>query len=178
MPTARRVPRLVTAAAILVLGPAMALPQTSEQSSDEPPATEDAGMYDPDAERRGIADAVDALLMAAMNGESDVVQEIIDRVGPPRLFFQSPLVEAARANHFQVVEILLHGGMEVDGRDTRRQTTLMVAAEEGHLDVVHLLMQADADPALEDGSGATAEGLAAGNGHDNVVRAIREIVGR
>jgi ankyrin repeat protein len=90
----------------------------------------------------------DALLRAAREGNADTVRSLlaspninvngIDEHG------NTPLIEAARFGHDDVVAALLMANADVKTKNDEAKTALMLAAEGGHDETVRLLTQAGA----------------------------------
>ena len=92
-----------------------------------------------------------ALMMAALKGQTDWVQRLLDRGA--RL--ESPAPPAWTALHYaasgpepRTVALLLARGALVDARSPNGTTALMMAARYGHEDAVQLLLQKGADARL------------------------------
>lgn len=77
---------------------------------------------------------------------------------------------AAMHGHFQMVEILLGQGAEINATDRNGWTPLHCAAKAGHLEVVKLLCEAGASPKSETNYGCAAIWFAASEGHNEVLR--------
>jgi ankyrin repeat protein len=100
------------------------------------------------AKRATRSPETDALLRAARAGNADTVRAIlaspnvdvngIDEHG------NTPLIEAARYGHDEVVTALLIAKAEVKTKNDEGKTALMLAAEGGHDETVRLLTQAGA----------------------------------
>jgi ankyrin repeat protein len=90
----------------------------------------------------------DALLRAAHAGHADTVKSLLitakadvngrDERG------NTPLIEAARFGHDDVVRALLVAKADARARNSEGKTALMLAAEGGHTETVRLLKQAGA----------------------------------
>lgn len=90
----------------------------------------------------------DALLRAATAGNADTVRSLlaspnvdvngIDEHG------NTPLIQAARFGHDDVVTALLIAKANVNSRNAQGKTALMLAAEGGHDETVRVLTQAGA----------------------------------
>jgi uncharacterized protein len=100
------------------------------------------------AKRATRSAETDALLRAARAGNADTVRSLlaspnvdvngIDEHG------NTPLIEAARFGHNEVVAALLLTKAEVKTRNDEGKTALMLAAEGGHDETVRVLTQAGA----------------------------------
>lgn len=90
----------------------------------------------------------DALLRAARGGHADTVSTLLvsskadvngrDESG------NTPLIEAARFGHDDVVRALLTAKADVRAKNNEGKTALMLAVQAGHDEVVRLLKQAGA----------------------------------
>ena len=81
----------------------------------------------------------------------------------------TPLMEAARRGHDQVVEELIREGAYVNAKDNYQQTALFYASWKGHCSVVKTLCAAGADTNVPDQRGGTPLMGAADWGSDEVV---------
>ena len=82
----------------------------------------------------------------------------------------TPLIQAARNGHAEVLLGLLSAGAVINDLDLMfHHSALMVAALNGHGKSAGLLLDAGADPMLKDSSGRSALLLAATNNHLSVV---------
>ena len=98
------------------------------------------------AKRASRSPETDALLRAASAGNADTVRSLlaspnvdvngIDEHG------NTPLIQAARSGHDEVVTALLLAKAEVGTKNNEGKTALMLAAEGGHDQVVSILTQA------------------------------------
>lgn len=90
----------------------------------------------------------DALLRAARAGHAETVQTMLRAPGRDINVRdengRTPLIEAARSGHNDVVQALLVGGADVKLKDKQGKTSLMYAAEGGHTETVKLLRQGGA----------------------------------
>lgn len=77
---------------------------------------------------------------------------------------------AAMHGHYQMVEILLGQGAEINASDKNGWTPLHCAAKAGHLDVVRLLCESGASPKNETNYGCAPIWFAASEGHNNVFK--------
>jgi len=90
----------------------------------------------------------DALLRAARAGNADTVRSLlaspnVDINGSDE-HGNTPLIEAARFGHDDVVAALLMAKAEVNTRNDQGQTALVLAANGGHDETVRVLTQAGA----------------------------------
>ena len=100
------------------------------------------------AKRASRSPETDALLRAASAGNADTVRSLlaspnvdvngIDENG------NTPLIQAARSGHDEVVTALLLAKAEAGTKNNEGKTALMLAAEGGHDQVVTMLTQAGA----------------------------------
>lgn len=100
------------------------------------------------ARRATRSPETDALLRAARAGNADTVRALvvapdvdvngIDEHG------NTPLIEAARFGHDEVVTALLMVKADVNTKNDEGKTALMLAAEGGHDETVRMLTQAGA----------------------------------
>ena len=87
---------------------------------------------------------------------------------------ETALMAAAAKGRFEIVELLINAGADVNAKGAGGITALMRAATEGQVEIVATLLDAGAD-VLEVGvDGATAQTLAERNGHTEVAELLRE----
>jgi hypothetical protein len=86
---------------------------------------------------------------------------------------ETALMEAAKADHLDVVKLLLEEHADVDARNLKGETALMAAAGEGHSDVVKLLLDSGAAVLTRDHHDKTPLMWAAIKGDADTVRLIR-----
>mmetsp|Transcript_19841 Transcript_19841/g.46370 ORF Transcript_19841/g.46370 Transcript_19841/m.46370 type:complete len:1058 (+) Transcript_19841:62-3235(+) len=100
-----------------------------------------------------------ALLGAAQNGHSEVVQKLIDwgaDVNQRQIDTEAAsLTLAAQKGWLEVASILLENGADIEARDTTGRTSLSWAAEKGQLHVVEELLEREAHIDLPDIKGMT-----------------------
>ena len=102
-----------------------------------------------------MEDQADALTMAAMQGNAEAVQALMERGVSPNAkdtIGVAPLHWGAFCGHAGVIGVLIDAGAEVHCRDQEGRTPLHVAAYESHADVLKRLLQAGADIAAPDNS--------------------------
>ena len=90
----------------------------------------------------------DALFHAAAAGDADTVREL---VASPNVDINAldedgntPLMQAAREGHDQVVEALIIAKANINARNRQGKTALALAADGGHDETVRVLVQAGA----------------------------------
>ncbi|KAF0025744.1 hypothetical protein F2P81_022625 [Scophthalmus maximus] len=85
-----------------------------------------------------------------------------------------PLFSAVRQGHWQIVDLLITHGADVNLADKQGRSPLMMAASEGHLGTVEFLLAQGASLSLMDKEGLTALSWACLKGHLPVVRCLVE----
>lgn len=86
-----------------------------------------------------------------------------------------PLIMAAKNGQTNLVRMLLDRGADVNLRDRETEVTpLIVAAQQGHLQVVEVLLQKGADVSARDKNGKTALSEALRYQHDDVAKLLKE----
>lgn len=90
----------------------------------------------------------DALLRAATAGNADTVRALL---GSPNVdvngkddYGNTPLIQAARFGHDEVVTTLIIAKADVDIKNDEGKTALMLASEAGHDETVRVLTQTGA----------------------------------
>lgn len=81
---------------------------------------------------------------------------------------------AATHGHYQMVEVLLGQGAEINATDKNGWTPLHCAARAGHLDVVKLLVESGGSPKTETNLGCAPIWFAASEGHNDVLKYLME----
>ncbi len=115
------------------------------------------------AVRRGVPEAVDALLQAGVDPDGGAEIEAL-----------SPLLVAVAMGEAAILERLLEAGADANVRDPGGATALMAAVAEQDQVAVEILLQAGADPALGDREGRTTLEIADDNGHTRIAHLLRE----
>ena len=86
----------------------------------------------------------------------------------------SALMVASMEGHSQVVEHLLEADANVNLQNQDGMTALMSAAFAGHEEIAETLLHHGADPLLEMSNGVRAHQLASSEGHEHLASYIRE----
>lgn len=89
-----------------------------------------------------------ALMIAALKGEADWAQRLLDRGAQVNKAGWSPLHYAATGPEPAVVRLLLDRGANINAESPNRSTPLMMAAQYGNEASVELLLARGADPRL------------------------------
>jgi hypothetical protein len=108
----------------------------------------------------GGSNSTDALLEAATWGHTATVEALLeDPFQNPDIentLGETPVFQAARAGHAEVVRALAHGGANVNHRAFNGSTALMIGAAENRYDVVRYLVEHRAQVNDADERGSTA----------------------
>ena len=121
-----------------------------------------------------------ALTLAAGNGDANIVRQLL---GHPKIDVNkrnkwcTALTEAARADFFTIVEMLLDHNADPDiqeGHNQSRGTPLNRAIDHGYVAIVRLLLQRGANAKVLDSSNRTTVHSAAVNGRDKVLKVLFE----
>ena len=108
----------------------------------------------------GGSNSTDALLEAATWGHAATIEALLeDPFQNPDIennLGETPVFQAARAGHAEVVRVLAHGGANVNHRAFNGSTALMIAAAENRHDVVRYLVAHRAQVNDADKNGSTA----------------------
>ncbi|WP_133134895.1 ankyrin repeat domain-containing protein [Legionella nautarum] len=120
-----------------------------------------------------------ALVIAAQHGHLELVNEILAKIDEDNVTAKSKgwtieknraLKSAARQGHFDIIEVLLNHGAELDPIEHQGETALMIAVGNGDYDMVDFLLEKGADVNVARGvNGETALMLGASNGHVEIV---------
>ncbi len=105
-----------------------------------------------------IRNAVDEspLMLAALKGETELCQSLIQRGADVNKPGWAPLHYAATNGHLAVISLLLEENAYIDASSPNGTTPLMMAAHYGDASAVKLLLEAGADPMLKNNQGLTA----------------------
>jgi hypothetical protein len=118
-------------------------------------------------------DAVNAadetpLMMAALRGNLEWTQRLIDRGAKVSRSGWTPLHYAASGPEPKVLTLLLDRGAPIDAPSPNRTTPLMMAAQYGSPDTAEVLLARGADPKARNALGLTAADFARQGGRDSL----------
>ncbi len=119
-----------------------------------------------------------ALMMAALKGQTDWVQRLLDkgaRLESPAPPGWTALHYAASGPEPRTVALLLARGALVDARSPNGSTALMMAARYGAEDAVQPLLQKGADPRLRNDLGLGAADFARQAGRDKLSASLAQL---
>ena len=96
------------------------------------------------------------LMMAALKGQTAMVQALIDRDADVNKTGWAPLHYAATNGHLDIMRLLLDKHAYIDAASPNGTTPLMMAAHYGSPGAVKVLLEAGADPLLKNELGLSA----------------------
>jgi len=96
------------------------------------------------------------LMLAAINGLTDICQQLINKDADVNKPGWTPLHYAATHGHVAVMNLLLENSAYIDAASPNGSTPLMLAASYGTPAAVKLLLEAGADPMLKNALGLSA----------------------
>ncbi len=120
-------------------------------------------------------DGLTALMIAATNGNVDLVEVLLDQQADANVVNKNrstALMFAAYHGHRRIVDLLIQHGADVNALNVNGSTALMSAAWQGHGAVVVQLMDAYADPDIKDAEGITAAGHAKAQKHPELTQLL------
>jgi ankyrin repeat protein len=124
-------------------------------------AVADALLKEPTLDVNALNEADEsALMIAALKGQADWSQRLIERGAQVNKSGWSPLHYAATGPEPAVVKLLLDRGAAVDAESPNRSTPLMMAAQYGNEASVDLLLARGADPRRRNDRGLDAADFA------------------
>jgi uncharacterized protein len=115
-----------------------------------------------------------ALMMAALRGQLEWVQRLLDRGAQVNRTGWTPLHYAATGGELRVVELLLDKGAAIEARSPNKTTPLMMAAGYGAIDGAELLLRRGADPKARNDNGLSAADFARRAGRDALATRLEQ----
>lgn len=112
------------------------------------------------------------LMMAALKGETEIVEVLLEAGAPVNVDGWTPLIYAAFEGHLEIVERLLARGADVNALAPNQSNALMFAARNGHMTVVQRLLKTDINVDQVNDRGFTAETWAVSNGNTKIADLI------
>jgi uncharacterized protein len=97
-----------------------------------------------------------AMMLAALNGDIDLVKLLIDKGAEVNKKGWAPLHYAATNGHDDIVQLLIDHSAYIDAASPNGTTPLMMAARGNHVTTMKVLLDAGADPRLKNQIGVTA----------------------
>lgn len=113
------------------------------------------------------------LMMAALRGNLEWAQRLLDRGAKVNREGWTPLHYAASGGEPKLVRLLLERGAVLDAKSPNGTTPLMMAARYGAIDSADLLRERGADLSLRNERGLNAADFAAGAGRDTLVQRLQ-----
>ena len=122
-----------------------------------------------------LSEQRDAILIAAKNGDENVMEVLLEYGVPVNLTSQrgtTALMQAAHQGHQGICDILLTEECSVDMQNDNKKNALMLAILAGHAQIVKKLLAHGASAEIRENSGGTALFLAAGTGRVDICRTL------
>jgi uncharacterized protein len=113
-----------------------------------------------------------AMMMAALNGDTNIVEQLIAKDAEVNKKGWAPLHYAATNGHDDIVKLLLDHSAYVDAGSPNGTTPLMMAARGGHLSTIKLLLDNGADLTVKNQIGMTALDFAKRYNEPDVVEGL------
>ena len=119
-----------------------------------------------------------AMMLAALNGDTDLVKALIDKGAEVNKKGWAPLHYAAANGHDDIVKLLLDHSAYVDAGSPNGTTPLMMAARGNHLSTVKVLLDGGADSRVKNQLGLTALDFAKRYHAKDVAEAMEDMYAR
>jgi hypothetical protein len=119
-----------------------------------------------------------AMMLAALNGDADLVKALIDKGAEVNKKGWAPLHYAAANGHDDIVRMLLEKSAYIDAGSPNGTTPLMMAARGNYLSTVKVLLDAGADSHIKNQLGLTALDFAKRYEAKDVVRGLQDMYAR
>lgn len=117
-----------------------------------------------------------ALMLAALQGLSELCEQLIDKGADVNKPGWTPLHYAATHGHLAVMTLLLDHDAYIDTESPNGTTPLMMAAQYGTTAAVKLLLDAGADPQIKNQQGFTALDFAQRAGRPDSIELIARFI--
>ncbi len=119
-----------------------------------------------------------ALMLAAMAGQLEIVRNLLLRGAQPNQAGWTPLMYAAFNGSVEISRLLLAYGAQINATADNGYTALMMAAREGHPELVSWLIAQGADPGLKTMDGLTALSIAREKKRPDIVKLLGKAGGK
>jgi ankyrin repeat protein len=119
-----------------------------------------------------------AMMLAALNGDAELVKALIDKGAEVNKKGWAPLHYAAANGHDDIVRMLLDESAYIDAGSPNGTTPLMMAARGNYLSTVKVLLDAGADSRIKNQLGLTALDFAKRYEAKDVARALQDMYAR
>lgn len=119
-----------------------------------------------------------AMMLAALNGDADLVKALIDKGAEVNKKGWAPLHYAAANGHDDVVKMLLDESAYIDAGSPNGTTPLMMAARGNYLSTVKVLLDAGADSRVKNQLGLTALDFAKRYQAKDVIAGLQDMYAR
>jgi ankyrin repeat protein len=117
-----------------------------------------------------------ALMLAALRGQSQLVEQLVARGASVNKEDWSPLHYAATGGQTRILAFLIGAGAEVNSPSPNGTTPLMMAAMYGNADCVRLLLESGADPLISNAQDLMAKDFATRAGRLDSVKLIEAAI--
>ncbi|MGN6665761.1 MAG: ankyrin repeat domain-containing protein [Trinickia sp.] len=119
-----------------------------------------------------------AMMLAALNGDTDLVKALIDQGAEVNKKGWTPLHYAASNGHDDIVKLLIDHSAYIDAGSPNGTTPLMMAARGNYLSTVKVLLDAGADSHVKNQIGLTALDFAKHYHAKDVAYALQDMYAR
>jgi ankyrin repeat protein len=119
-----------------------------------------------------------AMMLAALNGDIDLVKLLIDKGAEVNKKGWAPLHYAAANGHDDIVQLLVDHSAYIDAASPNGTTPLMMAARGDHITTMKILLNAGADPRIKNQIGMTALDFAKHYQAEDVTKGLEDMFAR
>ncbi len=116
------------------------------------------------------------LMLAAINGLTDVCKQLIAADADVNKPGWTPLHYAATKGHLDIMNLLLDHNSYIDSESPNGTTPLMMAAQYGTPQAVKLLLNAGADPLIKNAQGLTAFDFAVRADRPDAIHLLKDFI--